>query len=259
MPASYGNTAKYALRKLLGSNVVSDIDAGFAALADDLDGLIVSYSQGTLASRPTSTGGSPGKQGRLYRATDVGILFYDNGTGWDPVSTPPIVTALPSGATLFDGQEVFLQTAAMAALGVRWHLAYRAGASGSYKWEFLGGPPLLAQANPAGGVASGVANLSLALPVAGDYIVDSGIRAQHNVWPFAARLNVYKPGGSVLVSADTAWFAQTGGSGYTRVTAIEKALATALPSGTYIGDTENLAGDPSIFSVWMQFTPIRVG
>lgn len=37
MPPTYGTTATQALRKLLGGNLIADIDAGFAALADDVD------------------------------------------------------------------------------------------------------------------------------------------------------------------------------------------------------------------------------
>lgn len=260
MPASYGTTAKYALRKLLGSNVVSDIDAGFDALATDLDGLIVSYSQGTLAARPTSTGGSPGKQGRLYRATDVGILFYDNGTGWDPVSTPPIVTALPSGGTLFDGQEVFLQTAAMAALGIRWHLAYRAGASGSYKWEFLGGPPLIDSLDGINTTAASVADLSVVVPVAGDYIIDSGIRGQRTGAQASAELVIKGPSPATTIITDQAWFATQADtvSGTPRHSGVGSCKKT-LAAGTYVGDTVELAGGTSIIGVWMKFTPIRVG
>lgn len=45
------------------------------------------YGQGTLAARPTSSGGSPGIQGRFYMATDLTphVLYYDFGTGWDSV------------------------------------------------------------------------------------------------------------------------------------------------------------------------------
>jgi hypothetical protein len=68
---TYGTTARYALRKLLGSNVMSDIDAGIGALADDIDGKMVGYSSGPIGSRPTSTTGTPGIAGRQYRATDA--------------------------------------------------------------------------------------------------------------------------------------------------------------------------------------------
>jgi hypothetical protein len=82
---TFTTTAKYALRRLTGSNVISDIDAGFTALADDVDLLLTPSASGTLAARPTSTVGSPGKLGRTYKATDTGQLFVDNGTGWDQI------------------------------------------------------------------------------------------------------------------------------------------------------------------------------
>jgi hypothetical protein len=82
---TYTNTAKYLLRKLAGSNLVSDVDAGIAALADDVDSKFAGYSEGVLASRPTSTGGTPGIAGRIYRANDSSesVYYIDNGTGWD--------------------------------------------------------------------------------------------------------------------------------------------------------------------------------
>jgi hypothetical protein len=85
---TFTTTAKYALRRLTGSNVISDIDAGFSALADDTDALLTPSTSGTLAARPTSTVGTPGKLGRTYMATDQTPprLFRDNGTGWDEVA-----------------------------------------------------------------------------------------------------------------------------------------------------------------------------
>lgn len=88
---TYTNTAKYLLRKLTGANLVSDVDAGIAALADDIDGNMAGYSQGVLASRPVSTGGTPGIAGRFYRAIDAGPgtnrLYQDTGTSWVEVAT----------------------------------------------------------------------------------------------------------------------------------------------------------------------------
>jgi len=53
------------------------------------------YGQGVFASRPVSSAGSPGKQGRFYMSTDgvsggsagTYILFYDYGTGWAQVTS----------------------------------------------------------------------------------------------------------------------------------------------------------------------------
>lgn len=93
MPPTYDTTTKHALRSLQGSNLVSDIDAGFAALADDLDGIVAVDDQGTFASRPTSTPGTPGVPGRYYYATDTGQLFRDYGTGWTNITPERILAS----------------------------------------------------------------------------------------------------------------------------------------------------------------------
>lgn len=80
--ATFTNTAKYALRWLTGSNLISDIDAGFQALAEDIDASMAGYASGTAASRPAA-----GVAGKLYRATDTGQVFIDTGTTWyDPTA-----------------------------------------------------------------------------------------------------------------------------------------------------------------------------
>lgn len=88
---TYDTSDRYALRALEGDNPVSDIDAGFAALRDDISAKLTPYDSGLLAARPVSTGGTPGKAGRIYRATDDltggpnGTLHVDYGTGWLPL------------------------------------------------------------------------------------------------------------------------------------------------------------------------------
>lgn len=101
MALTFTATAKYALRRLTGGNLVSDIDAGFIALADDIDSLLAPSGQGTLAARPVSTSGSPsGKAGQTYLATDDGsggpdgTLYRDYGTGWAVVQIAPPVGAI---------------------------------------------------------------------------------------------------------------------------------------------------------------------
>jgi hypothetical protein len=88
---------------------------------------------------------------------------------------PPVVTALPGSPV--DGQEVYYQ--ADAAAGVFWHLRYRSGATGSYKWEFVGGSPLAVESLAISSVVSMPVNtwgvqttqLNVTLPLAGDYDV----------------------------------------------------------------------------------------
>lgn len=114
---TFTQTAKYALRWLTGANVISDIDAGFQALAEDVDSKFAGISAGPLASRPTSSAGTPGIVGRFYLATDTGQVFIDNGTGWIEFpltpATVPTATILaygaasaPSGYLACDGSAV---------------------------------------------------------------------------------------------------------------------------------------------------------
>lgn len=75
-------TTRLGLPFLEGSDPANDIDQGFEDLAEALDDVAVVYEQGTLASRPTSSPGTPGVTGRFYFATDTADLYYDKGTGW---------------------------------------------------------------------------------------------------------------------------------------------------------------------------------
>lgn len=79
MAGTYTTTTKYLLRKLTGGSIASDIDEGFESLAEDIDGRIAGYSQGTFAARPGA-----GVAGKFYRATDTGELFSDTGSEWLP-------------------------------------------------------------------------------------------------------------------------------------------------------------------------------
>jgi hypothetical protein len=96
-------------------------------------------------------------------------------TKLDTGMAPKVVTALPGSPV--DGQEALFQSSAMAALGVAWSLRYRAGASGSYKWEFVGGASMLSEiageaniAPSAGwGDLAGSAGPDIATPLAGDW------------------------------------------------------------------------------------------
>lgn len=167
--ATYGNTTKYLLRKLLGSNTINDIDAGFAALADDVDANMSGYAEGTFAGKPAA-----GKTGRIYRCTDTGQWLADTGAAWvDLNAAPALVSSLPGSP--FDGQEIYYS--ADPTNGVVWHLRYRSAASGSYKWEFVGGGVLTAeiatQENTSAGGYSDLSTVgpSITVPLAGDYEV----------------------------------------------------------------------------------------
>lgn len=49
----------------------------------------VMYDEGAFASRPVSSGGSPGLAGRIFRATDTGAWYRDTGTGWESLGKRP--------------------------------------------------------------------------------------------------------------------------------------------------------------------------
>lgn len=98
-----------------------------------------------------------------------------------PGLQPTLVSALPGAPS--DGQEVYLQTAGMATLGIIWHLRYRSGSALAQKWEVLNGTPL--SAGPVGSMA--VANAtevaltsgpSITVPATGVYDVEAGVRPQ---------------------------------------------------------------------------------
>jgi hypothetical protein len=94
-------------------------------------------------------------------------------------TAPTRVSALP--ANPYDGQEVYF--VADAANGVIWHLRYNASSPSAYKWECVGGDPLLQHQGAAEvSVATPGVNtwanptpaLSVTTPLAGDYKVDHG-------------------------------------------------------------------------------------
>jgi hypothetical protein len=94
-------STKYALPTMAGTDVANTIDEYTVALTGAVDSKLAPSDQGTLASRPPSTGGSPGKSGRSYWATDTRQLFRDNGTGWDEITPPRRRVADISGAATY--------------------------------------------------------------------------------------------------------------------------------------------------------------
>lgn len=84
------------------------------------------------------------------------------------------VTALPQSPS--DGQECYY--IADSTNGVIWHLKYNAAGAGSYKWWYVGGPPLFAAVDTDEALATGTAiwvNLAtdgptITLPLGGDFM-----------------------------------------------------------------------------------------
>jgi hypothetical protein len=93
----------------------------------------------------------------------------------DIVASGAIVSSLPASPA--DGQEAYYL--ADATNGIVWHLRYRTAAAGAYKWEVVGGPPLVsqtvigAQVNTTSGTPVALTGgPSLTVPLAGDYDID---------------------------------------------------------------------------------------
>jgi hypothetical protein len=59
----------------------------------------VEFQQGVVASRPTSTAGSPGTAGRIYRSTDEKVVDLDLGTSWGPNMGQAAVAAFRASLT----------------------------------------------------------------------------------------------------------------------------------------------------------------
>lgn len=91
------NTARWGLPYPAGTDL-PDVPQWMHDLAVSLDDH-AKDTQGTLANRPTSSGGSPGKYGRYYfvtgdpDSTQNGRLYRDNGAGWDEIQVGPIAKA----------------------------------------------------------------------------------------------------------------------------------------------------------------------
>ena len=117
----------------------ADVPADMLALANVLDPKTAVFVQGTAAPRPAA-----GTAGRVYYATDTGVLSYDTGSAWltvagtAPPGAPPIVTVLPDSPV--DGAEVYFDAGG----GVHWHLRYSAAqnTADGYGWVYVGGPAL---------------------------------------------------------------------------------------------------------------------
>lgn len=148
----------------------------------------------------------------------------------------PVVTALPGSPS--DGDEVYLQTSAMATAGVMWHLRYRA-AGGTYKWEFIGGPPMQGEAS--GGTTSTSAipaayggGPTVTVPVSGEYEVDFGITGMvdsSTTYAAIARATLYRDTTSLAVNVGVLTPSGQPNDGALYGSAVMKAAKLTLTAG----------------------------
>ena len=84
-------STRYGIDYPLGTET-PDVDGDITKVVQGVEALAAQFGQGPLSSRPVSTPGSPGKQGRFYVVTsgaETGQLHYDYGTGWIYLNVPP--------------------------------------------------------------------------------------------------------------------------------------------------------------------------
>lgn len=201
-----------------------------------------------------------------------------------PATLPALVTALPGSPV--DGQEVYYQSptkytdnptanTSMQTAGNVWHLRYRAAASGSYKWEFVGGSPLIASietsvaqsSNAAGWVdLPSSAGPTITLPLGGDYeaygvAVSSGAASANYYHQLAIMRSAVAPVAADIVSQIT----EVAGSVFGGILqhagfSYPQAMAAA---GTLKLVYNNAGGTNSALPTWggrrIVVRPIRVG
>lgn len=150
--------------------------------------------------------------------TKFDATTIDAGNVRGPAGTdhPTIVTALPGSPT--NGQEVYLQTAAMATANVMWHVKYRTAIG---KWEMLGGAEMydrrtINQNSAATGTMYELSTGSpttLTAPVAGIYDVIYGGTGQENIGAAVradVHMQLYKNGAGIGL-LEEAWAVAEGG------------------------------------------------
>ena len=158
--------------------------------ADGLDAIVYTGETGTQqATNPVASDQWGRVNGWLdtgrYSALISGGGLVPTTEHFDSVSTqdigvvgggpgPPRVTSLPGSPV--DGQEVFY--VANAVTGTLWNLRFN-NAGGTYKWEFVGGPPLQAQVVALESTGSTLTYIDLttpgpaiAVPLAGEYLIE---------------------------------------------------------------------------------------
>lgn len=99
-------TSRLALPSPANTDAVA-VPADILALAQALDPIAVTFDAGTLASRPAA-----GTSGRLWYATNTGVLSWDTGAAWIDVNPSGVVDGAANVGTLRTLGAAALQAAA---------------------------------------------------------------------------------------------------------------------------------------------------
>jgi hypothetical protein len=221
------------------------------------------YGQGVIASRPISTSGSPGIQGRVYYATDQLIWYYDYGTGWvaflskDRIN-PDVAGTLPTSGVV-DGDIINYYPAASQI----WRFRFDAGLS-PYKWVYIGGNSLyLSDLTDESTSSTSYTNLttvdSITVPFTGIYEVDFGAEAYCSAGAPAYPTMSVKYGASEAVDNDSSRL--YGGTVMANSQGIigRKIQVTVTSASTAILlRYKTTTGTSRFLRRWMSITPVRV-
>jgi hypothetical protein len=228
------------------------------------------------ATRWRSLGGGGTAEVAIATGTPSGseVLWVDTdepGVSLSDWAKPSLVTSLPS--TPYDGQEIYF--VASAANGIIWHLRYRAAAVGLYKWEYVGGPPLVDEvvnAAPEPTSSTTYTDLTtpgpvLTVPLAGEYDVELSFVGYHGTAGGSCVMNYDVGGAGVAVAhAATATVGSIGGADLVRAVRTKRRVftnPTTVLTAKYktFSGTAQFAGSNNIdgASRHMRLTPVRVG
>jgi hypothetical protein len=172
-------------------------------------------------------------------------------------------TSLPGSPA--DGDEYIY--VADATLGVVWHFKYRSASASSYKWEFVGGPPMSNEINNAAypgasevraGSSPTYGNLtttgpSVTLPLAGDYTFDFG--AIGNQGGAGDGLMSFAIGAAAATDAESLFM---NGAGYGSRTKFVTRNVPSASSAIVCKYRNTDTGATDYRGRWLKITPVRV-
>lgn len=204
------------------------------------------------------------------------LSIYGGGwTAWvADLSKPPIVQGVMAGSGgpgPKEGDERYLQTAAMKTLGIMWKFRYDATPpAGKPNWVFVGGSPWFKNVGVGVGANAGQVvpwgDISFALPVSGDYMVEVGARLYNNGSPYygnaSAYLQQFRGGGAAIANiliVDN-WTAVSPGNAFSATPSLSQ---SARVDNLQEADVLQGAIGATVASAladarWARITPIRV-
>jgi microcystin-dependent protein len=248
--SAHNNMPPYILLAQIIKVMGAQIDAGGALVGppgrDGVDGVdgegAPVYEQSAAPTEPV----------------EVGALWIDPDDVPPPwMSYVPLVSTLPSGPV--DGQEIYYQSSALAALGIVWHLRYRAAISDAYKWEFVGGAYVRVTVDAESTTTTvgqwlDLGTPTFTLPLAGVYQARSRGAMRHSV------------ANGVIWWSMFVGSSQTGGFSYQHpiangwITVIADQAATCTVGQTVKTQVHNsTAGTLGVAQRTIEITPVRVG